>query len=291
MPKKTASSGGSTSLPDPPAYDAATHAQAKQELDENTNSAAAASSMQGIDLSKYRQPQLVEALDRLTSFTYAGSLLLKPAMKIMWRSALYQDADVRLQDLLSQLQGTSAITEPPNAGDGSAAPAAAAATSKTQAKKRPAVSKPSRTLSERFVHFFVVGLPMAVLVGLAYGVVNFITCIFGDVKTVASTSHNLFSQAKSDLNHYYEHPESRPTKDQAINAWTQQIVQPYTQTIVKRKLGPFGFGFIATPIASVVQAVIKMFANTSATELQYYAKKVKGFDVFKDQKVDAQQHS
>ena len=289
MAKKTANSGGSGSLPDPPAYDAATHQQAAKELDDNTDTAAAASSMKGIDLSKYRQPQLVEALDRLTSFTYAGSLLLKPALKIMWRSALYQDADVRLQDLLSQLQGTSAINEPP---PGSATPAAsAAAQSKTQAKKRPASQQPGRTLSQRFVHFFCVGIPMAVLVGLAYGVVNFVTCIFGDVKTVASTSHNLFSQAKSDLNHYYEHPESRPTKDDAINAWTQQIVQPYTQTIVKRKLGPFGFGFIATPIATVVQSLIKVFANTSATELQYYAKKVKGFDVFKDQKVDATQHS
>lgn len=281
MAKKNANSGGSNSLPDPPTYDASTNKQAQNELDANTNTDAASKSaaMSGIDLSKYRQPQLVEALDRLTSFTYAGSLLLKPALKIMWRSALYQDADVRLQDLLSQLQGTSPITEPPTPQNSSAAPKPATA----NARKSQSSPKPSRSISERFVHFFVVGIPMAILVGLAYGVVNFFTCIFGDVKTVASTSTNLFNQAKTDLNHYYQHPEARPTKDQAIEAWTQQIVQPYTQTIVKRKLGPFGFGFIAAPISRVVQGLVKVFANTSATELQHYAKKYKGFDVFNDQ--------
>ena len=286
MAKKNANSGGSSTLPDPPSYDTSINSKAKAELEANTDSAAAASSMQGVDLSKYRQPQLVEALDRLTSFTYAGSLLLKPALKIMWRSALYQDADVRLQDLLSQLQGTSPITEPPTPSSAHAAPDATPAS--TAASKQPQrSSKPSRTLAERFVHFFVVGIPMAVLVGLAYGVVNFITCIFADVKTVTQTSQNLFNQAKVDLNHYYQHPEARPTKDQAIDAWTQQIVQPYTQTIVKRKLGPFGFGFIATPIARVVQSVVRVFANSSATELQKYAKKYKGFDVFHDQSVQA----
>ena len=280
MAKKNANSGASSSLPDPPSYDASTNQKAADELDANTDDAAKSASMSGIDLSKYRQPQLVEALDRLTSFTYAGSLLLKPALKIMWRSALYQDADVRLQDLLSQLQGTSPINEPPTPANGAAAPKAATANSK---QSKNAAPKPSRSISERIVHFFCVGIPMAILVGLAYGIVNFVTCIFGDVKTVANTSTNLFNQAKNDLNHYYTHPESRPTKDQAINAWTQQIVQPYTQTIVKRKLGPFGFGFIAVPISKVVQGVVKVFANTSATELQHYAKKYKGFEVFKDQ--------
>jgi len=285
MAKKTANSGGSNSLPDPPTYDSATHEKAKAELESNADPAAP--SMQGVDLSKYRQPQLVEALDRLTSFTYAGSLLLKPALKIMWRSALYQDADVRLQDLLSQLQGTSPITEPPAGAAANAAAAAAPASNRQQKQAKARGSQPSRTMAERFIHFFCVGIPMAVLVGLAYGVVNFVTCIFGDVKTVASTSHNLFQQAKTDLNHYVQHPEARPTKDQAIDAWTQQIVQPYTQAIVKRKLGPFGVGFVAAPIAGAVQRVVRVFANSSATELQHYAKKYKGFDVFKDQSVQA----
>ena len=284
MAKKNANNGGSTSLPDPPTYDSATNKQAKGELDANAPQSAAA--LQGVDLSKYRQPQLVEALDRLTSFTYAGSLLLKPALKIMWRSALYQDADVRLQDLLSQLQGTSPITEPPTPSNGNKASSASASSAPSAKQQpKPRSSQPSRSMAERFVHFFVVGIPMAILVGLAYGVVNFLTCIFADVKTVTQTSANLFSQAKTDLNHYIQHPEARPTKDQAIEAWTQQIVQPYTQTIVKRKLGPFGFGFIATPISRVVQSIVRVFANSSATELQYYAKKVKGFDVFKDQSV------
>jgi len=121
---------------------------------------------------------------------------------------------------------------------------------------------------------------MAIFVGLAYGIVNFVTCIWGDITTVTSTSTNLFDQAKQDLNHYYLHPESRPTKDEAVNAWTQQIIQPYTKTIVQRKLGPFGF--VSGPIANGVQLLIKRLANTSAGELQHYAKKYKGFDVFRD---------
>ena len=107
MAKKKSSSDSSS--PSPPTYDAATTAQANQELEQNADNSSA---FKGIDLSRYRQPALVESLDRLTSFTYAGSLLLKPAFKIMWRSALYQDGEVRMQQLLSQLTGTSPVTEP-----------------------------------------------------------------------------------------------------------------------------------------------------------------------------------
>ena len=113
---------------------------------------------------------------------------------------------------------------------------------------------------------------MAVVVGLAYGVVNFVTCIWKDVSTVASTSSNLVSTAKSDLSYYMQHPEKRPTKDEAVNAWSGQIIQPYTQAIVKRKLGPFGMGWVSGPISNGVQMLIKRFAGVSATEIQKYAK-------------------
>ena len=255
---------------DPPTYDAATTAKAGSELENKADPpSSSSSSMKGIDLSRYRQPALVEALDRLTSFTYAGSLLLKPALKIMWRSALYQDGEVRMQELLGRLNGTAPITEPPTpsgakgAGPGSEAP---------QKKRSPPVS---RSISERLFHFFFVGIPMAVLVGLAYGIVNFVTCIWKDVQTVASTSTTLLNTAKHDLSYYMSHPESRPTKDEAVNAWAGQIIQPYTEAIVKRKLGPFGIGWISGPISNAVQLLIKRAANTSAAEVQKYAKMYK----------------
>ena len=244
---------------------------ASNELEDN----APPASLHGLDLSRYRQPALVEALDRLTSFTYAGTLLLKPALKIMWRSALYQDGEVRMQELMSQLIGNAPINAPPTPAAAEAAVAAA-----SSKEKKPSAAAP-RSLQERIFHFFFVGMPMAVLVGLATGIVNFISCIWRDVMTVASTSHLLLSQAKTDLSYYMQHPESRPTKDEAINAWSQQIVQPYAQTIVKRKLGPFGLGFVSGPISRVVQALIRRAAATSAVEVQHYAKKYKGFDVFK----------
>ena len=236
--------------------------------------------MSGIDLSRYRQPALVEALDRLTSFTYAGSLLLKPALKIMWRSALYQDGQVRLQELLSQLQGSSPINEPPTPSSSSAQEQRAGPASSKPQKKAAAAPSAPRSLSDRLFHFLFVGIPMAVLVGLAYGVVNFVTCIWKDVTTVTSTSTLLFDTAKSDLSFYMSHPESRPTKDEAVDAWSGQIIRPYTQAIVKRKLGPFGLGWVSGPISNAVQLLIRRAASTSATEVQKYAKKYRGFDLF-----------
>ena len=178
---------------------------ASNELEDN----APPASLHGLDLSRYRQPALVEALDRLTSFTYAGTLLLKPALKIMWRSALYQDGEVRMQELMSQLIGNAPINAPPTPAAAEAAVAAA-----SSKEKKPSAAAP-RSLQERIFHFFFVGMPMAVLVGLATGIVNFISCIWRDVMTVASTSHLLLSQAKTDLSYYMQHPESRPTKDEA----------------------------------------------------------------------------
>jgi hypothetical protein len=257
---------------------------ASAELEAN----APPASLHGLDLSKYRQPALVEALDRLTSFTYAGTLLLKPALKIMWRSALYQDGEVRFQELVGQLIGNAPINEPPTPA---AADGAVASASSDKKKPAAAAKAASRSLQERFFHFFFVGIPMAVLVGLATGIVNFVSCIWRDVMTVASTSHLLLSQAKTDLSYYMQHPESRPTKDEAINAWSDQIVQPYAQTIVKRKLGPFGVGFLSGPISRAVQALIRRAASTSATEVQHYAKKYKGFDVFQPEGATTQSSS
>jgi hypothetical protein len=258
LPSVMAKKKSTDSSQSPPSYDASTTAQAGQELEQNA--APPSTGMKGIDLSRYRQPALVEALDRLTSFTYAGSLLLKPAFKIMWRSALYQDGEVRMQELLSQLTGTSPVTEPPSAN----------AEGQPQPKKK--ATAPSRSIVVRLLHFFFVGLPMAVIVGLAYGLVNFVTCIWKDVMTVASTSQNLVSTAKTDLSYYMQHPEKRPTKDEAVNAWSGQIIQPYTQAIVKRKLGPFGMGWVSGPISNAVQLLIKRAAGISATEVQRYAK-------------------
>ena len=265
------------STQDPPSYDAATTAKADADLQNDAAPPSTSGGMQGIDLSRYRQPALVEALDRLTSFTYAGSLLLKPALKIMWRSALYQDGEVRMQELLGQLNGTGPITDAP-AGGGAAQQQGAKAAPQ---KKKPAASSPPRSITDRLFHFFFVGIPMAVLVGLAYGIVNFVTCIWKDVTTVASTSSQLVTTAKNDLSYYMSHPESRPTKDEAVNAWAGQIIQPYTQAIVKRKLGPFGIGWVSGPISNAVQMLIKRAASTSAAEVQKYAKMYKGFDVFK----------
>jgi hypothetical protein len=287
MPKKT-KADSSPSKQDPPLYDTATTKAANDELEGNTDqsSSSSSASMTGIDLSRYRQPALVEALDRLTSFTYAGSLLLKPALKIMWRSALYQDSEVRLQELLGQLTGNAPITEPPtpSASSSSSSPAS----TKPQKKSSPPSSQP-RSIIDRLFHFFFVGIPMAVLVGLAYGLVNFVTCIWKDITTVASTSQTLLSTAKHDLSYYYAHPESRPTKDQAVNAWSGQIIQPYTQAIVKRKLGPFGMGWVSGPISNAVQMLIKRAASTSATELAKVAKQTKGFDLFRPEGSEARQ--
>jgi len=217
--------------------------------------------LRGLDLSKYRQPALIDALDRLTSFTYAGSLLLKPALKIGWRSLLYQDAEVRLQDLVSKLQGIDSITQPP-----------------TVPNQRGSQQQVHRTLMQRIIHFFLIGLPLSFIVGLAYGVANFITCIWSDIMTVLSLSTNLFESAKSDLNYYYQHPESRPTKDEAVEAWSAQIVGPYTRVLIAKKLGPFGF--VSKPIAKVVQKFVHRAASQAAEQAVKYGSS-KGFQPFR----------
>jgi len=243
------------------------------------NSAEQPSQLNGLDLSKYRQPKLVDALDRLTSFTYAGSLLLKPALKIMWRSAIYQDAEVRLQDLVTKLKGAGSIMQPPTE---SVTEERKEQINKAQQNKPASQTQQQqqarRSLVERITHFFFIGLPLAVLVGLAYGCVNFVTCIWSDVFTVASLSQKLFETAKTDLNYYYKHPESRPTRNEAIDAWSAQIIAPYTRTIIQKKLGPFGF--ISGPVSNLVTKFVRRSANIAATEAEKYGK-TRGFTPFR----------
>jgi len=234
----------------------------------------------GLDLSKYRQPELVAAIDRLTSFSYSLKLLMVPSLKIAWRSLIYQDADIRFQDLLSKLNGATSITTPPRE------PGASATENENKNKKEN--RSYSRSLQERILHFLTVGLPLSILVGILYGVLNFISNMWNDVVIVWSLSNNLFNQAKSDLQYYKQHPEKRPTKDEAIQAWTQQVVRPYSQELIRKKLG--FFGFIASPLASLIERVGVFFAYRSADNLEKYAAAAMRFSPWREGRGESQSY-
>jgi len=232
----------------------------------------------GLDLSKYRQPELVAAIDRLTSFSYSLKLLVQPSLKIAWRSLIYQDAEIRFQDLLSKLSGaTKSIAIPPKSE------VEGIAQDENLNKKANRPPAPKRSLPERLMHFITVGLPLSILVGVLYGVMNFVMSMWSDVITIWTLSNNLFTQAKSDLQYYRQHPEKRPTKDDAIQAWTQQVVRPYSQEFIRKKLG--FFGFVASPIASMIERIGVFFAYRSADNLEKYAAAAMRFSPWRDRTV------
>jgi len=209
----------------------------------------------GVDLSKYRQPELVEALNRLTSFTYAGSLFVIPAIKIAMRS-FWKGSDVPMKELFAKLGGTELNheTEPP----------------RVQVKQ---------SLAQRMIHFIVVGLPLALLVGAAYGVLNLVTNIWSDVIKVSSITNTLFENAKSDLKQWSAHPEQRPSKEKAIDAWSAQIIGPYTTLLLKRKLvGPLKV--LAWPASAFVNKFVRRAAFNAASMVETFGAN-RGFQPFR----------
>lgn len=211
--------------------------------------------LRGLDLSKYRRPELVEAIDHLTSWPHAIKLLTFPALKIWWAS-LFVPSPLSFLRVFKQLSGVLSITS----------------------VAEPPAQKPS--LISRIFRFIFVGFPLAILVGLIYGVLNVIYSYLMDVMKVIRVSATMFAEAKGDLQYFKDHPERRPTKDETTTLFLDQVIHPYSDALIKKKLG--FLSFLSRPVTSVVNGVTGFVTRRAVNNLDYYGRHVQNFHAFRD---------
>ncbi len=133
------------------------------------------------DVSAYCQEPLVNALDHLSSVKFALFALIRPALKIAARSLFVENENITVSNILSHLNAETPIAEaPPEA--------------------QP--QRPKRSFSQRLTHFFTVGIPLAIIIGILAGILNFIKTISNDLVTVVSIGSKLYSMSQSDVKFY-----------------------------------------------------------------------------------------
>src|SRR5579871_6068841 len=97
------------------------------------------------DVSAYCQQPLVDALDHLSSIKFALYVLIRPALKIAARSLFVEYHSITIWNILSYLNtDTPIVSAPPDA--------------------QPRRLK--RSLYERLIHFFTIGYPLAIFLGI-----------------------------------------------------------------------------------------------------------------------------
>jgi hypothetical protein len=104
------------------------------------------------DVSAYCQEPLVAALDHLSSVKFALLSLIRPALKIAARSLFVENETITVSNILSHLNSDAPIASPPP-------------------EAHP--QRPKRSFSQRIIHFFTVGIPLAIIVGLLAGILHF----------------------------------------------------------------------------------------------------------------------
>jgi len=133
------------------------------------------------DVSAYCQEPLVTALDHLSSVKFALYSLIRPALKIAARSLFIENETINFSNILLHLNTDTPVTDPPP-------------------EARP--QRPKRSFSERLIHFFTIGIPLAILVGIIAGILNFIKVISNDLITVFTIGTQLYSMSERDVKFY-----------------------------------------------------------------------------------------
>jgi len=133
------------------------------------------------DVSAYCLEPLVSALDHLTSIKFALFSLIRPALKITARSLFIEDETITVSNILSHLNTDEPIAAPP---------------------PEALPQRPKRSFSQRLIHFFTVGIPLAIIVGILAGILHFIKAVFNDLTTVITIGSTLYSRSQSDVKFY-----------------------------------------------------------------------------------------
>lgn len=133
------------------------------------------------DVSAYCVEPLVTAIDHLTSVKFALFSLVRPALKIAARSLFVEDETITISNILLHLNSDTPIAEPP---------------------PEAPPQRPRRSFSQRLKHFFTVGIPLAIIVGILAGILGFIKAVANDVVTVITMGSKLYSMSQSDVKFY-----------------------------------------------------------------------------------------
>jgi len=194
------------------------------------------------DLSPYCKVGLIDSISRLTSISWAVKTVFRPASKIIWRSLFMDDAATNIQALFTALSTNSPVTEVPLKSK-----SASKASGETIGPS--SVDTDKRSWPVRIVHFVCIGIPLAILVGIVYGICNFIQGIVTNILNIISTIQQLATQLRDDASYYQAHPDELPPRNKAIEAVSVQVVSPYVSRLVRQKV-PFIGNTIAPPFES-----------------------------------------
>jgi hypothetical protein len=189
---------------------------------------------QKLDLSPYCKVGLIDSISRLTSISWALKTILRPAGKIMWRSLFLDDAATNVQALFAALSTNTPINEIP-------------LQKKVTAKNTQSngivpsdIDTEKRSWSVRIFQFIFIGIPLAIFVGLVYGICNFLQSIVTNLLTVFRTVQLLFTQLQEDATYYQAHPDELPPRKKMIEAVSVQVVSPYISRLVSKKIPLIG---------------------------------------------------
>jgi hypothetical protein len=151
------------------------------------------------DVSAYCQEPLVTALDHLSSVKFALFSLIRPALKIAARSLFVENETITFSNILLHLNSDAPIAEPPP-------------------EARP--QRPKRSFSQRLTHFFTVGIPLAIIVGILAGILGFIKAVINDIVTVLTIGSKLYSMSQSDVKFY----KGRKNKKRNLNNFLSNFI-------------------------------------------------------------------
>jgi len=182
---------------------------------------------QKFDLSPYCKVGLIDSVTRLTSIPWALKTILRPAGKIMWRSLFMDDAATNIGALFAALSTNTPINEVPLHRKSSTA-------SSSQQSGSGSNDVQTRSWPARIVQFVFIGIPLAILVGLVYGICTFIQNVVINVLNVIRTIQELCEQARDDVEYYKAHPDELPTRTKAIEAVSVQVVSPYVSRMIRK---------------------------------------------------------
>jgi len=182
---------------------------------------------QKFDLSPYCKVGLIDSVTRLTSIPWALKTILRPAGKIMWRSLFMDDAATNIGALFTALSLNTPIDEVPlkrKSSTASSSQQSGSGSHETQTRSWPA----------RIVQFVFIGIPLAILVGLVYGICTFAQNVVTNVLNVVHTVQELYEQARADVEYYKTHPDELPSRNKAIEAVSVQVISPYVSRMVRK---------------------------------------------------------
>jgi hypothetical protein len=80
--------------------------------------------------------------------------------------------------------------------------------------------RPKRSFSQRLTHFFTVGIPLAIIVGILAGILGFIKAVINDIVTVLTIGSKLYSMSQSDVKFY----KGRKNKKRNLNNFLSNFI-------------------------------------------------------------------